>query len=318
MDPLLLDVSVIIGTYSQDRWDDLAAVVESVQRQTIPVREIIVVVDHNEKLLERVRVELPSVIATGNTQSAGLGGTRNSGLALAQGAIYAFLDDDAIAAPDWVEQMIAAYDGPDVLGVGGAIEVLSSAGRAEWFPAEFNWVVGCTYRGMPETTAAVRNLFGCNMSFRRQVFEAIGGFRLGYGCDETEFCIRVGRRWPQGLLIYKPEVRVLHRVPRSRMSWPYFVSRCYFEGGSKAVVTWLAGSKDGLASERAYTFRTLPRGVVRGLADAMIRRDKAGLTRAGAIVAGLAVTTAGYLVGKTSTLEAARRRGWSNQVEPAG
>ena len=61
-------------------------------------------------------------------------------------------------------------------------------------PREFNWVVGCTHRGMPSTTAPVRNLIGCNMSFRREVFSRIGGFRdqIGRvgarpsGCDETE------------------------------------------------------------------------------------------------------------------------------------
>ena len=65
------------------------------------------------------------------------------------------------------------------------------------------------------------------------------------------------------------------------------------------MVTRSVGANDGLSSERDYTARTLPRGVARGLADT-VRGDRAGLGRSGAIVAGLAATTAGYAVGALS------------------
>ena len=59
------------------------------------------------------------------------------------------------------------------------------------------------------------------------------------------------------------------------------------------------GARDGLASERNYTLRTLPQGFVRGLSDALFHHDFTGFARAGAIGAGLALTTAGYLIGNT-------------------
>ena len=96
--------------------------------------------------------------------------------------------------------------------------------------------------------------------------------------------------------MFEPGARVAHAVPADRATWGYFRARCFAEGLSKARVAALAGSRDGLASERAYTLRTLPAGVGRGLADAA-RGDRFGLTRAAAIVGGLAVTTAGYVVG---------------------
>ena len=259
------DVSVIVCAYTEARWDELVEGVESIRSQTVQPREIIVVIDHNEALLRRAKTGLAGVLVVENNQARGLGGARNTGATAAQGGVVAFIDDDALAAPDWLEQMMLTYADPDALGVGGSIEARVSCGRAEWFPSEFDWVVGCTYRGMPEKVSPVRNLLGCNMSFKKSVFDRIGGFRLGYGCDETEFCIRVGREWPQDRLVYNPSVRVDHRVPRERMSLRYFISRCYFEGGSKAVVTWLVGSERGLASERQYTINTLPRGVVRGV-----------------------------------------------------
>jgi len=97
-------------------------------------------------------------------------------------------------------------------------------------------------------------------------------------------------------MLYDPRVRVQHRVPTSRGRWAYFRSRCYAEGISKALVSRFVGSQDALSSERAYTMRTLPLGVARGLAAAL-QRDLAGPARAAAIVAGLAFTTAGYLRG---------------------
>ena len=310
----MIDVSVVICAYTEKRWHELVAAVASVQGQGTLPREIIIVVDHNPSLLERVRADLPKVIAVANHESRGLGGTRNSGVALAKGSVIAFLDDDAIAAPAWLEQLWAGYKDANVAGVGGAIVPAWQGGRPGWFPAEFDWVVGCTYRGMPETATPVRNLIGCNMSYRRDVFAAVGPFRLGYGCDETEFCIRILRHWPEKELLYQPEAKVYHQVTASRTTWRYFRSRCYFEGGSKAVVSWLQGSRKGLASERAYTLRTLPRGVARGLTDTFWQRDLTGVARAGAIVAGLAITTAGYLMGKIRLAEAARVRGWEGEL----
>jgi len=306
----LLDVSVIICAYTEDRWDDLVAAVESVQCQTVPAREIIVVIDYNSVLLEHARTQLSGVVTVENREARGLSGARNSGIATARGSVIAFLDDDAVAAPDWLERFRNGYTDANIVGVGGAIEPLWSAGRPTWFPEEFDWVVGCTYRGMPDSTAPVRNLIGANMSFRREVFEELGGFRLGYGCDETDFCIQVRQRWPQKVLLYNPEARVLHRVPASRASWDYFRTRCYFEGGSKAVVSWLVGAQDGLSSERIYTFRTLPWGAIRGFADTILSRNRYGLARAGAITAGLAITTFGYLIGRMFVRNEARKRGW--------
>jgi len=111
-----LDVSVIICTYTEKRWDNLVAAVESVQQQSMPPHEIIVVVDNNAPLLERVRGQMPGIIAIENSQRRGSSGSRNSGIAIAQGALLAFLDDDAIAFPDWLERISQGCADPQVLG----------------------------------------------------------------------------------------------------------------------------------------------------------------------------------------------------------
>lgn len=302
------DISVIICAYTADRWDDLVAAIGSVQQQTLPPGEIIIVIDHNPALLQRVREHVPGVIVVENTEARGLRGARNCGIAAAQGQIIAFLDDDAVAIPDWLMFLCEGYTDPQVLGTGGAVIPLWLDHKPAWLPEEFYWVVGCSYQGLPQTDTTIRNPIGANMAFRREVFDTVGdfhseivhrGMRHAGGCEETELCIRARQRWPQSVFLYHPRASVLHRVSGARTCWRYFCSRCYAEGLAKAAIAQHVGAKDSLASERSYTLRTLPQGVLRGLTAALFHRDPAGLARAGAIVAGLAATTVGYLVGNT-------------------
>lgn len=273
--------------------------------QSLPPEEIILVIDHNPKLLSLAQAYFPSVKVIKNTESRGLSGARNSGIKVARGEFIAFIDEDATADRDWLARLLEGYADSNTLGVGGAIIPVWETGPPPWFPEEFLWVVGCTYRGMPETATEVRNLIGCNMSFRRSVFEKTGMFqsnigRIGSypsGCEETELCIRATSLHPSGRYMYEPVATVHHSVPTTRTTFQYFLSRCYAEGLSKAQVAQSVGTNAGLASERAYTVRTLPRGVARGFADTLLRFDAWGLARAGVICIGLAFTTTGYLIG---------------------
>lgn len=297
-------ISVIICCYTEQRWEDLLAAVASVRKQTLRASEIIVVVDHNPLLLQRVQEYLPDVIAMENKGPRGLSGARNSGIARARGSLVAFLDDDAIAMPDWLKLLQEDLRNPQVLGTGGAVLPLWSQQRAAWFPEEFLWVVGCTYRGMPQTSSSIRNPIGANMAFRREVFDGVGGFlseigRVGtrpVGCEETELCIRARQHWPQRRFQYKPEASVSHRVPANRMTWRYFSARCYAEGLSKAFVTKNVGSDDGLASERTYTLKILPEAIRQGFVDAFVSHDWSGIARSVAILLGLLITILGYVV----------------------
>lgn len=300
-----LDVSVVICAYTEARWDDLREATFSVQRQTPPPLELIVVVDHNGALLRRARAELPGIIVLENQEQRGLSGARNTGVRAARGALVAFLDDDAVAEPDWLHVLAQACEDANVLGCGGLIEPAWRGGKPPWFPEEFNWVVGCSYRGLPRTRSVVRNLIGSSMCLRRTVIESVGGFRSDVGrvgthpmgCEETELSLRALRRWPGRVFLYEPAARIRHAVPGARTRWSYFRSRCFFEGRSKARVARLAGARDGLASERAYTVHALPRGVAGNLLRGLAHRDAGELAQAGAIVAGLAITTAGFVTG---------------------
>ena len=297
-----LSATVIICAYDEQRWEDLCAAVASIAAQEVPAAELVVVIDHNPALLERVRVAFPHVTSILNERTRGLSGARNSGIAVASGEIIAFLDDDAVAAPTWLGTLLTGYRTPQVLGVGGKIIPTWPGSRPRWFPEEFGWIVGASYLGQPERTAAVRNLIGANMSVRRDVLMHVGDFqstlgRVGtrpVGCEETELCIRALQRWPGSTFLYEPAATVRHRVTPERARWSYFRARCYAEGLSKAHVAQLVGTDDGLSSERAYTLRVLPSGVLRNLYRGLRRREWAGFLRSGAIVAGFGITAIGY------------------------
>jgi glycosyltransferase involved in cell wall biosynthesis len=304
------DVSVVICAYTEARWDPLVAAVEALVQQTCPPREVIVVVDHNEALLVRAGSALSTARVVPNEDRSGLSGARNTGVRHATGRIVAFLDDDARPDPVWLETLAAAFDDLAVVGAGGlAMPEWVDGPRPRWLPPEMYWVVGCSYVGLPTGVAEIRNPIGANMAFRRELLRDAGGFLEGMGrvgtvplgCEETELAIRI-RRMTGGVVLHVPAARVSHRVTASRVTWRYFLSRCWSEGLSKALVARQAGPDVALASERAYAARTLPLGLARALRD-VARGDAGGLGRAAAIAAGLIVTTTGYVRGRLAYIK---------------
>jgi glycosyltransferase involved in cell wall biosynthesis len=320
-------IATVICAYTMERWGPLVESIRSVERQTRPAEQIIVAVDHNPELADRLRRELSQVTVVENDGARGLSGARNGGISVAHSDVVAFLDDDAFAEPDWLDWLAQGYAHERVAGVGGAIQPSWLNGRPDWFPEEFDWVVGCTYRGMPVSLEPIRNLIGANMSFRRELFDTVGTFRSGIGrvgtlpvgCEETELCIRVRQRFPEMTFLYEPRARVSHLVPPERATPRYFLQRCFSEGRSKTAVTRHVGSSDGLASERRYTVHTLPAGVVRGLTDTIRRGRPSGVARAAAIATGLAVTTAGFVESQLTSMRderASRHKIRSQPIAP--
>jgi glucosyl-dolichyl phosphate glucuronosyltransferase len=297
-------VCVVICAYTCDRWDDTLAAVASVRSQTTAPDEIVVVVDHNHDLYRRLRTALPDVTVVENRNRRGLSGGKDTGVEVTSSDVVAFLDDDAVAHPDWLGYFRDAYTDDSIVGVGGTTLPRWETARPRWFPEEFDWVLGCTFTG--REPGPVRNLLGGNASFRREVFSVAGGFpahigrtseqRRPLGCEETEFCIRVSQHRPDWTYLFEPRAVIWHRVGAERERFAYFRSRCFAEGLSKAAVTRSVGVADGLSVERKYTTQTLTRGVARGLGEAL-RGDRAGIERSWAISVGLLAAAAGYTRG---------------------
>jgi glucosyl-dolichyl phosphate glucuronosyltransferase len=313
--------SVVICVYTEKRWDDIVEAVASVRAQDVAPVEVLVVVDHNPALLERATEMFtnsatftdPGVRVLPNAGKQGLSGARNTAVAEAAGDVLVFLDDDAAARPGWLAALLAPYADPDVAGVGGVAHPRWPRTRPRVLPGdapydpdatgELDWIVGCTYTGQPTERAEVRNLMGCNMSLRREVFDRVGGFaedlgRIGrnpLGCEETELCIRAHQAYARDgracRIVFEPAAAVDHRVSADRVEWAYLLRRSWSEGLSKAAVAKLVGAGDGLSTERSYVARVLPAAVLRELKERRV-------SSAAAVVTALAFTSAGYLRGK--------------------
>jgi GT2 family glycosyltransferase len=306
-----ISTSVVICAWTMERWSQMVAAVASVQDQHPRPDQVILVIDHCDELLELSAVSFdPTVQVIASTGSPGLSGARNTGVAAATGEVVLFLDDDAAARPGWLAGHARHYEDADVLGVGGLVVPAWADRRPDWFPPEFGWVVGCSYVGQPTATAEIRNPIGANMSFRRRSVRSVGGFsesmgRIGaggQGCEETELSLRLVGAFPNGRILFDPEAAAHHHVPSERGTWSYFRRRCLAEGRSKATMRRLEGSRAALGTERDYVRSTLPRAVRNNVSLAVGRRDVAPLTQALAVCAGLAITTAGFVV------ETGRRR----------
>lgn len=311
-----LSASVIICAHTLDRIDALRASIGSVLRQGMPAHEVIVVCDHNAELQALVSAEFPTVTVLANTQGRGLSGARNTGIEAATGDVIAFMDDDARAHVDWLETLLRPYGDPEVMAVGGGILPAWPDARPRWFPREFDWVIGCSYLGQPEEGGPVRNLIGCNMSLRREIIDAVGGFRTGLGrvgdnaagCEETEYCIRARELFPDGVIYLEPDAIVHHSITPERAAWRYFIRRCRAEGKAKAALVGLVGRDTGLSSESSYVKSTLTAGLRREF-GAALRGDAGGALRGFAICAGTFAAASRYARG---------RLGFKTDAEPNG
>ena len=323
-------VSVAICAYTMKRWELTCRAVESARSQTVPVERIVLCIDNNDELLRRARDEWAdrpgtpvAVIANrhdehlagvaahraahGTTRRFGAGSARNTAWQAIDSEIVAFIDDDAEAAPDWIEQLLRVYAEPTVVAVGGPPLPTYETARPTWYPANFDWVFGCAYSGLPNETQALRHLIGANMSVRRNALRAVGGF-LGSDFDDLNLCLRLTERYGAGGVYYTPAAVVHHYVPAERVTWRYFWRRCYFVNREKVGVLRQVGSASNLTAEREFVRRALTRQFVFDLRRA--GAGEPGAARAlGAMVAGIACAGAGNVRGNVDTLVPRLRRG---------
>ncbi|MDR7494211.1 MAG: glycosyltransferase [Armatimonadota bacterium] len=238
--PLL---SVVVTTYSKDRLPDLFALLESLKVQTYPHLEILFVGEGSEQLCEKVQDytehhTMPNVTALFNSGEPGLSSARNIGIRRAAGEIIAFLDDDTLAFPDWAHHTVAALAREAVAGITGPALPLWEDPQMDWFPEELYWILSCTGWSGWDQVRDVRNAWGMNCAFRRQVFETVGlfrtqtGYHKGLFAEDNEFSLRVRLRTGKRIL-YVPHARVWHRVRRYRLSWSFMRKRAYWIGRSR-------------------------------------------------------------------------------------
>lgn len=303
-----LAVSVVVCAYSERRWEQTRAALESVLAQKPSPAQVLLIVDHNADLAARALREFRAVTVLESDGPPGLSGARNTGLRAAAQPITVFLDDDAEARPGWLACLIESFRSSKVVATGGRVEPRWARRRPAWLPASFYWVVGCSYVGLPRSTSVIRNPIGANMSLRTDCALEVGGFnsqvgRVGSrprGCEETELAIRLTAHRPGSVILYVPSAVVDHNVGEERLSIRYFVRRCWHEGLSKATVVRLTGPSTGLELERRHVATVIPATLL-GELRGFFAGDATAFLRIAASLAGLAAAAAGYSTGRVSS-----------------
>jgi glucosyl-dolichyl phosphate glucuronosyltransferase len=241
-----MQASVIVCTYNRAGMLPAAFAALAAQRVAPALEWELVVVDNNSSddtraVVEAFRARAPMPVSYVFEARQGLSFARNTGVAAAKGDVIAFTDDDTIPAPDWVAGTVAGLNEFKAQVTGGRILLDWPAPVPAWLarqPGLFGSLSQMDYdrterlveeRGHPQ-------IWGGNMSFRREVFDRIGLFdtRLGrvaqrlYSGEDVDF---VRRALAAGLIVvFDARLVVWHRVPLERMRRRYFL-RWHFQGG---------------------------------------------------------------------------------------
>lgn len=233
---------------------------ESVLSQSYDDVELVVVVDGTEEVHERVVEDYgdhEEVVVHCNDENVGLLESRNTGAELASGDVVAFIDDDAVADEEWVAELVRGYEEQDALAVGGKMVGDWVAGKPLFLPEEFYWLVGVTHRGFADGPGWVRNTFGSNISFDREVFLDLDGFDTDIGGrkgdanlqgGETELCARLDAEYGEQVW-YNPDAVVAHKVFDYRTELTWLLDRAFWQGYSKRAMETLVPESGGEEGE---------------------------------------------------------------------
>ncbi|WP_121740999.1 glucosyl-dolichyl phosphate glucuronosyltransferase [Natronorubrum halophilum] len=300
-----MKVSVVICTYAMDRYDVFSKCVDSVLAQTYDPLEVVIVVDGNDDVFDRVRTDYAAhdtVNVHCNDVNQGISYSRTRGAELATGDVVAFIDDDAVAEDDWVAQLARMYDETDAVAVGGHAKPDWVTEKPDFFPEEFYWLVGCDERGMGEHMEELRNTYGSNISFRREVFLNVGGYDENTGrhgdrhiqAHEAPVCIRMANKYGKGV-VYNTEAVVHHKLFDYRGDFRWLVFRSFWQGYSKRIMDLLLPEASG--DKNQYLKRLMLEFVPSRLSD-LVRKPSG--PKAKQLVSILVFTAAvgfGYLYG---------------------
>lgn len=225
-------LSIILPTYNRSAL--LKVAIAALLRQTAPSNSYeIVVVDNNSSdgTAEVVTAFGDPRLRVIHEPRQGLSFARNAGLEAARAPIVAFTDDDVVAAPAWVETLVAALDAnPQVDGVGGRVLPAWVNQRPSWLTREHWAPLALQDHGDgPRIFDRSRptGLIGANVALRRTVFNRIGLFspdvqRVKDGIGSTEDHDLLSRLYDAGgRMLYEPGMLVIAPVQPDRCDRRY-------------------------------------------------------------------------------------------------
>lgn len=242
-----MKISVVICTHN--RASSLKRTLASLTRQTLShdAFEVLVVDNASTDNTKQVVNSCTDISATYIFEAKiGLSRARNTGWRAAQSPYVAFLDDDAEAAPKWLETIIMLFETSNTtpLAVGGTVSLLMSHSSPHWLSSELRSYLSelvCTEK-RTELNNTAYYLHGCNMAFSRSTLEYYCGFYEGVGrkgeslLSGAEIILQKNIISDGGKILYHPEASVLHHVSAARLLRRWMIKRSFWEGVSSARI----------------------------------------------------------------------------------
>lgn len=232
-------ISVVMAT--KDRRALAVRCVESLRAQTRAPLEILAVDNGSGDGTPEALAALAGVRVLSEARP-GPAAARNAGVDASRGEVIAFIDDDAVAAADWLERIARGLEETGAAGIGGPTvgewegappaRLLASA-KARSYVGDF------TLGARAYRLEGVRDfLSGANCAFRREVFDAGLSFRTPpwgrlVGAEDLEFSRAAAARWP---VWYDPRVVVRHRIPASKYGWTALAANAFDQGLKKPAM----------------------------------------------------------------------------------
>lgn len=242
-------ITVAVCTY--DRYELLDSCLAALAAQLLPTTEFECIVVDNSPSRARSLAESQRHAGHRNLRwlheaTPGLSNARNVAAREARTPLIAYVDDDAIPEPDWLSQMLEAFDtlGEEYAGVGGKILPIFSAPRPQWLSDKLLGYVSVVDLG-DETRALQPKewVAGANIAYRVSALRQAGGFstalgRVGSGIslmsnDETELAERLAAKG--GRMGYAGRATVRHLVEKSRLNQEWFRRRIAWQAVSDYV-----------------------------------------------------------------------------------
>ncbi|MDJ0800075.1 MAG: glycosyltransferase family 2 protein [Calothrix sp. MO_167.B12] len=282
-----LQISAIICTHNRDTY--LGAAIDSLLGQDFALGFEVVVVDNGSS--DRTRQVVEERLGNPRLKyiyepAIGLSVARNTGARVAGSEILAYLDDDAVASPQWLQVLYTAYQHNHKLAIaGGKVSLIFPPGiePPRWLSPGlasnlgiYDLGDGLVYIDNPGLTPR-----GLNYSIRRSFLEQIGGFdphlgRIGKRLLSNEELQMTELALKQGWQVaYLPDALVAHNVSPERLQRSWFLNRGWWQGISECYREQLAG-KAGIAQIQGGSERFL-RGLYKSLqhfSDPAERFDK--------------------------------------------
>ncbi|MEM5829516.1 MAG: glycosyltransferase [Candidatus Aenigmatarchaeota archaeon] len=170
---------------------------------------------------------------------------RNLGILESRGELVCFIDDDAVAESSWIKFISEPFKDEKVACVGGKIKLMIKEKMPEALKTLDEKVIkgflGETMLGEERKEVENQFLWGCNVCFRKSIFDEVGYFDEKIGrtpslplCNED---IEIQKRiLKKGFkIIYEPRALVWHKILPEKLTISYFLERSFWQGYSDVL-----------------------------------------------------------------------------------